>query len=215
MSIACLSARPDRCVAAALLLGFAWASGDPAAAHWQDLPPGAPAMADQSAHLAAPRELPANSEVLLKMNQEVTTKGRGWNEGDTFLLSVVHDVVHDGFVVIPANSRAVGRITWLTNKGAFGKSGKMEIELDYVEVDGRRVPLIGQYRQEGEGNTVATIGGVVAAGVFAAFITGRSGTIPQGRELMARTREPVLFEPGEGAVSGYRNLRPARIVAAR
>jgi hypothetical protein len=91
----------------------------------------------------------------------------------------------------------------------------MEIELDYVEVDGRRVPLIGQYRQEGEGNTVATIGGVVAAGVFAAFITGRSGTIPQGRELMARTREPVLFEPGEGAVSGYRNLRPARIVAAR
>jgi hypothetical protein len=25
----------------------------------------------------------------------------------------------------------------------------------------------------------------------------------------------VLFEPGEGAVSGYRNLRSARIVAAR
>ena len=139
--------------------------------------------------------LPANTELNLVMNDTITTKGNRWKEGDTFGLSVVHDVRLGGYVVIPRGSRGVGRITWLTSKGAFGKSGKMEIDLEYVEGSGRRIPIQGHYRQEGEGNTVATIGGVIVAGVFAGFITGKSGTIPQGRELVARTKEdlPVAF----------------------
>jgi hypothetical protein len=135
--------------------------------------------------------LPANTEVLLSMNQEVTTKGKQWNEGDTFSLSVVHDVTYDDYVVIPKGSRAVGQITWLTNKGAFGKSGKMDIELKYIEIGGRRIDVDGTYRQEGEGNTVATVGGVIVAGLFAGFITGRSALIPQGRELMAHTAADI------------------------
>ena len=147
--------------------------------------------------------LPANSEILLSMNQEVTTKGKRCNEGDTFNLSVVHDVLLNDMVVIPKGSRGVGRITWLTNKGAFGKSGKMDIELEYVEVGGRRVDVEGTYRQEGEGNTVATVGGVILAGVFAGFITGKSGRIPQGRELMARTESdiPVAMPAGYTALA--------------
>lgn len=146
--------------------------------------------------------LPANTEVRLRMNQTVTTKGRTWSEGDTFSLTVTHNVFHDGYVIIPEGSRAIGRITWLTNKGAFGKSGKMDIDLEYVEVNGRRIDLEGTYRQEGEGNTVATVGGVIVAGVFAGFITGRSGTIPQGRELTAFTERAMplaLPEPGANA----------------
>lgn len=137
--------------------------------------------------------LPANTEVLLRMNQEVTTKGKTWSEGDTFNMTVVHDVRHGEYVVIPKGSRGVGRITWLTNKGAFGKSGKMDIELEYVEVAGRRIDVNGTYRQEGEGNTLATVGGVVLAGVFAGFITGKSGRIPRGRELMATTESDIAL----------------------
>ena len=135
--------------------------------------------------------LPANTEVLLKMNQEVTTKGKSWKEGDTFNLTVVNDVMLGDYVVIPEGSKAVGRITWLTSKGAFGKSGKMDVELEHVEVGGRKIRLDGTYRQEGEGNTMATVGGVLVAGVFAGFITGRSGRIPQGRELMATTEDDI------------------------
>lgn len=143
----------------------------------------------QVARVEASRHfLPANTEVMLSMNQEVTTKGRAWGEGDSFNLSVVHDVLYNGYVVIPRGSRAVGHITWLTSKGAFGKSGKMDVALDYVEVAGRRIDLTGTYRQEGEGNTVATVGGVIAAGLFAGFVTGKSARIPQGRELKAYTK---------------------------
>jgi hypothetical protein len=141
---------------------------------------------------AAPQYvLPANTEVTLRMNDTLTSKGNTYHEGDNFGLTVSQNVFLDGYVVIPQGARATGRITWLTSKGAFGKSGKMEIGLEYVEVNGRRIPLEGTYRQEGEGNTVATVGGVIAVGVFAGFVTGKSAVIPQGRELTARTKQDL------------------------
>lgn len=78
----------------------------------------------------------------------------------------------------------------------------MEIRLECVEVVGRRIPVKGNYRQEGEGNTVATVGTVVAAGVFGAFVTGKSAVIPQGRELVAYTKNdlPVAL-PGPVTVN--------------
>jgi len=135
--------------------------------------------------------LPANTEVVVALNQTLTTKGKSFQEGDTFSATVQYPVYLNDVIVIPKGARATGRITWLTSKGAFGKSGKMDIEIEYVEVNGRRIPLEGHFRQEGEGNTVATVGGVVAAGVFAGFITGKSGVIPRGRELTVFTREEV------------------------
>jgi len=135
--------------------------------------------------------LPANTKVLLRMNNTLTTKNKRYREGDTFYMTVVHDILLKDFIVIPKDSRATGEITWMTGKGMFGKSGKMDISLKYIDVDGRPVPIRGTFRQEGEGNTVATVGGVILAGPFAAFITGKSGVIPAGRELEAHTTENI------------------------
>ncbi len=143
--------------------------------------------------------LPAGTEIALKMTQEVTTKGRGWEEGDQFNLAVAAPVMLGDFVVIPEGTKAIGRITWLTSRGAFGKSGKMDIELEYLEFAGRRINVDGTYRQEGNGATLATVGGVIAAGIFAGFITGRSGVIPQGRELMATLESDLPVALPEGA----------------
>lgn len=131
--------------------------------------------------------LPANTEILVRMNEELSTKKNG--EGDTFYLTVVHDVVHKGFVVIPNGTRAVGELVWKTGKGAFGKSGKMDVEIKYLEMGGQRIPLIGKFRQEGEGNTVATVAAVALLWVAAPFITGKTGKIPAGRELTVHTRD--------------------------
>ncbi len=135
--------------------------------------------------------LPANTEVVLSMNDDLTTKGGNIDVGTMFALTVVHDVKLGGFTVIPAGTRGMGEVTWKTGKGAFGKSGKMEVELRYVELGGQRINIEGKYRQEGEGNTVATVGTVIVAGVFGAFVTGKSARIPKGRELSARTKDPI------------------------
>lgn len=152
--------------------------------------------------------LPANTEVILETTQEITTKGKTWSEGDQFKLSVADDVMLGEYVVIPKGTPAFGRITWLTSKGAFGKSGKMDIELEHLELGGRRIKLDGTYRQEGEGNTLATVGGVVAAGVFAAFITGKSGRIPQGRELTATLEDQIELAIPASAVFQSRAVAP-------
>ena len=146
--------------------------------------------------------LPAGTEIPLKMTQTVTTKGKGWEEGDQFGLSVASNVMLGDYVVIPQGTPAKGRITWLTSRGAFGKSGKMDVELEHIELSGRRINVDGTYRQEGSGATLATVGGVIVAGVFAGFITGRSGEIPQGRELMATLESDLPVALPEGADIG-------------
>ncbi len=170
--------------------GFAQDASGPAPAPLVAVAKAAPA-GDQAT-------LPANSEIMLSMNEELTTKGGKLDEGHMFRMSVAQDVMLGDYVVIPKGTPGFGEVTWKTGKGAFGKSGKMEIELRYVELAGRRVPVSGKYRQEGEGNTVATVAGVVLAGVFAGFVTGKSARIPQGRELKAFTTEalPVIVPAG-------------------
>ena len=81
-------------------------------------------------------------------------------------------------------------------EGCFRQVGEDEIALRYLELDGRRIALDGSYRQEGEGNTGATVGAVLGAGVIGGLlVTGRSAVIPAGRELQARIIDaiPVLI----------------------
>lgn len=141
--------------------------------------------------------LPANTPVIVRMNEELTTRRN--EEGDTFYMTVTNDIMQDGYVIIPAGSRAIGTITWLTRRGAFGKSGKMDISITAIEVGSARIPVVGTFRQEGEGNTVATVATVVVAGVFGAFVTGKSGVIPAGRELTVHTRDAMRVALPEGA----------------
>lgn len=179
---------------AAISIIVALAAG---AVHAQDIGNGVPVQAVR-ATTEAQVYLPAGTEIPLKMTQTVTTKGDSWKEGDQFNLVVAADVRLGDYIVIPQGTKAVGRITWLTSRGAFGKSGKMDIELEYLQLGNRRVNIDGTYRQEGNGATLATVGGVIAAGVFAGFITGRSDEIPQGRELMATLESnlPVALPQG-------------------
>jgi len=133
--------------------------------------------------------VPANSEVPLVLDQEVSSKRM--KVGDGFDVSVARDVWSGDRIAIPRGARGRGVVVWKTGKGAFGKSGKMEIELRSVEVGGQLVPLSGKFRQEGEGNTAATVGTIVAAGVIAGmFVTGHSAVFAQGTELKGMTSAP-------------------------
>lgn len=165
--------------------------------------------------LAAPAQLPANTPIILSMNHELHS--RHSREGETFPLTVVQDVAVDGQVVIPRGSRAMGEIVWRTGRGAFGKSAKMEVALRYIELGGRRIPLEGSYRQEGEGNTAATVGAVLGAGIVGGLlVTGRSAVIPAGRELQARTIDAIPVELADaGGVAIAASYVPSAVQTGR
>ena len=133
--------------------------------------------------------LPQNSEIWLSPNAEVNSKRI--KQGEKFEMSVTRDVLLGDYVVIPRGTRGHGQISYRTGKGAFGKSAKMEFEIVDVDLGGRYIPVKGHYRVEGQGNTGATVGTVVAVGVFAAFVTGHSAVIAQGTEYRAYTTDAI------------------------
>ncbi|QZD90520.1 hypothetical protein K3148_03760 [Qipengyuania aurantiaca] len=149
----------------------------------------APVAAPEAAPAVKTVVLPANSEVLLRMSEELSTKGGRVKEGQMFRLTVVHDVKVNGVTVIPMGTPATGEVTWKTGRAVFGKSGKMEVALRYVDLNGERIELAGEYRQEGEGDTLAAVGAVVLAAPLM-VITGKSAIIPRGKEMMAHTVAP-------------------------
>ena len=157
--------------------------------------------------------LPANTEVMVSLNEELNSKTA--REGKVFDVSVARDVMAGGRVAIPRGTRGNGEVVFRTGRGAFGKSGKMEIKLHNVVLGGRTVPLGGRFRQEGRGNTGATIGAVLAAGVIAgALVTGRSAIFEQGREFRGYTLDALaLGGPRPAAVASLPLVTPVAAVS--
>jgi hypothetical protein len=134
--------------------------------------------------------LPSSTDVWMSLDKGLSSKKI--HEGDQFDMTVSRDVMLGDYVVIPRGAHGHGQISYRTGKGAFGKSAKMEFDLIDVKVGDRTIPLTGHYRIEGQGNTGATVGAVVAVGVFSAFVTGHSATAAQGSEWKGDTKEPIL-----------------------
>ncbi len=144
---------------------------------------GTPTVADSAV-------LPTNTEVVIRLNSELTSKKA--RPGDTFVGSVAHDVMLGNMVVIPKGTLANGVVTYRTGKGAFGKSAKMNYEFRSLELNGQRLPVSGQFRQEGSGNTGATLGAVAAAGLVGGmFVTGKSAVIGTDRDLRVHTTAAI------------------------
>ena len=157
----------------------------------QDQPAAAQAEAPAAAPEAGLLTLAAGTPITLAVAHEVNSSTH--RQGDTFPLTVLNDVRIGDTTVIPRGTPAVGEVTWRTGKGAFGKSGKLEFSLRYIDLNGQHIPVTGDYRQEGEGNTVAVGVGIIAVGIFAGFITGKRARVPMGRELMSQLAQPVQF----------------------
>lgn len=160
-----------------------------AAAQVTPQPEAAAIVAVPAAAVTTGSFLPTNTEVMLRINSELSSKKA--KEGTAFTLTVASDVMMGNNIIIPRGTPAYGEVTWRTGKGAFGKSAKMDVEMRYIDLGGRRIPLSGKFRQEGKGNTGAAVGAAVAVGVFGAFVTGKSAVIEQGREFKVYTTEPV------------------------
>ncbi|GAA4035802.1 hypothetical protein GCM10022281_15310 [Sphingomonas rosea] len=154
--------------------------------------PAVPVMAVKPAEVINGTMLPSNTDVWVSLDSELSSKKA--KVGDAVAFRVSRDVMMGQYVVIPRGTPARGRVSYRTGKGAFGKSAKMEFDIDSIDLNGRIIPVSGHYRIEGQGNTGAAVGAVVAVGVFGAFVTGRSATAAQGSEWKVMTKEPLAIQ---------------------
>lgn len=185
----------------------------PSIAVAQDVPAAQPAVVDTqaAAPMASEVLLPANSEVVLTMNETISS--RSHRLGEKFSLTVAQDVKANGMTVIPRGTRAVAQITRRTGKGGFGKSGKMDFTFRYIDFNGQQIPIEGRHHQAGEGRTGATVGAVVAAGLVGGMLVkGKSAKIEYGREFTVRTVDPIpvtVADNGAAVISA--SYTPARV----
>jgi hypothetical protein len=162
--------------------------------------------------------LPAATPVILSMDKTLATdkrknrkgekkdtaKKRFTNEGETFFMSVVNDVLVDGIIVIPKGSRGVGEVLTVAGRSGFGKSGKIEIQLNYLEVNDKQYLMEGVHLQKGKSKANMAVAGVIVGGPLAGvFIKGEEADIVAGTPLMFRTKENISFEVTSQVASAH------------
>jgi hypothetical protein len=139
--------------------------------------------------------LRAGTEVALRVNEELTTKGKNLRPGQRFRLEVAEPVTIGGNVVIPVGTPATGEVTEVRNKGMWGKSGAINARILYLQVNGRQIRLSGTLNDKGKTGTAGVVAAVAFVPVAGFFTTGTSAAIPMGAPVKAFLDEdvPVAF----------------------
>ncbi len=115
--------------------------------------------------------------------------------GDRFDVEVTEAVKLNGRTVIPTGTRGVGEVTLAKSKGMWGKSGKLETRLLYLEVGDQRIRITGAAGDKGKTGTAGVVASLAVIPVAGFFVTGTSAVIPPRTGTVATLDEdiPVHF----------------------
>lgn len=127
---------------------------------------------------AAGNVLRAGAPVPVALSEFLTTKGKRLKVGQRVQLEVAQDVLLNGRVVIPARSPVEGVLTEVRNKGMWGKSGGIHLQIKSVNINGTNIRLKGDMDSRGETGTAGVVGAIVVLPVAGFFVTGTSAEMP-------------------------------------
>ena len=200
----------NRVIAASVLL-FAAQAG----AQTVVLP--APSAAAQTA-IMVPQQvqadvLRAGAPVPVALSEMLTTKGKSLKVGQIVRLEVAQDVLLNGRVVIPARSPVEGILTEVRNKGMWGKSGAIHLQMTSVSINGIAVRLKGDMDTRGQTGTAGVVGAIVVLPLAGIFVTGTSAEMPlnmPGRAFL--DQDIALASAAQASMSvGSGSLVPAAV----
>lgn len=132
---------------------------------------------------AQPLVLRQGTPISLKNRFELNTKGVA--AGQRFEVDVSEDVKVGDVVVIPAGTHGVGEVTRAEKNGHFGKSGKLDTRILYIDLNGQHIEMDGQANDKGKSGTVGTVAAIVGFGVLGIFVHGTSAKLEAGAPMTA------------------------------
>lgn len=135
--------------------------------------------------------LPEDTPVRLKLMQNLSSGTNKVNDKVDF--EVIEAVKLGDTVVIAQGAPAIATVTKATSKKSFGRSGKLDVNIDYVRlVNNEKVNLRAIKGGSGKSRTGVMTGAVVATAIvfFPAaplffFVKGKNIEIPKGTEITA------------------------------
>lgn len=122
--------------------------------------------------------LRAGAPVPVALSEMLTTKGKHLKVGQLVQLEVAQDVLLNGRVVIPARSPVEVVLTEVRNKGMWGKSGAIHLQVTSVMINGTKVRLKGDMDSRGDTGTAGVVGAIVILPIAGFFVTGTSAEMP-------------------------------------
>ena len=137
-------------------------------------------------------KIPAGTLITLKLLEGVSTKE--CSEGDPVNLSILYDVKSEGKKIIPAGTRASGKIVKCVKAKGIGKPGTISIDVSNLVINGSVVTLSTiPVKSEGKDNSMIAyaVGGAlclltVIGAVAVFFIKGGEGEIDAGKMIEGR-----------------------------
>ncbi len=139
--------------------------------------------------------LRAGAPVPVALSEALTTKGKALKVGQRVQLEVAQDVMLNGRVAIPARSPVEGVLTHVRNKGMWGKSGAIRLNINSVNINGTSIRLKGEMDDRGETGTAGVVGAIVALPVAGFFVTGTSAEMPLNMPGRAFLDEDIALVP--------------------
>ena len=139
--------------------------------------------------------LRAGSPVPVALSEPLTTKGKNLKVGQRVRLEVAQDVMLNGRLVIPARSPVEGVLTEVRNKGMWGKSGGIHLQITSVSVNGTAIRLKGDMDSRGSTGTAGVVGAIVALPIAGFFVTGTSAEMPLNMPGRAFLDQDIALPP--------------------
>lgn len=151
--------------------------------------------------------LSEDTPIRLKLTRTMSSKDATLNEKVDF--EVLEDVKVGDVVVVQHGGMAIATVTEAQHKRRMGRGGKLNINIDYVQlVSGDKVPLRAVKGGSGGNHTGAMTGAIVATSIlffpaapFFLFMHGKDITIPKGTEITAYVAADTPLEPAKFTTS--------------
>lgn len=145
--------------------------------------------------MALTNVLRAGSPVPVALSEHLTTKGKALRVGQLVRLEVAQDVMLNGRLVIPARSPVEGVLTEVRNKGMWGKSGAIHLQIKSVNINGTTIRLRGEMDTRGETGTAGVVGAIVVMPIAGFFVTGTSAEMPLNMPGRAFLDQDIALPP--------------------
>lgn len=141
---------------------------------------------------ADPVKVPEGTEFPLRLEDTISSKTA--HEGDRFTVSLTDDVKLPDGTILRAGYRGTGEVVHAEKSGMLGKTGKLDLRLNYLKVGDDRIRLRGAKAAQGAHNTGAQVVTVVLVGVFAGFIKAHNTEIARGATFNAYADQDTTLD---------------------
>ena len=136
---------------------------------------------------AKPVRVMPGTEVQLVLEESLSSQTA--TKGQKFSLTVKRDVLVQGHVVIPKGSPATGLVVRPEPNGTFGRPGVLQLRIQSLMVEGRRVPLFYSSLARGKERDGSAVLLTALFGPVGMMKRGIVVTVPAGTKLVAYVDE--------------------------